>query len=86
MKGLGLSFIYKLLAVVAPQSVHEDRYRKYNQNNRIRFGCDNYICLDELDRTFISIGSMLIHAVCFSICIVAFRASFGETLNIECFV
>ena len=57
MKGLGLSFIYKLLAVVAPQSIHEDRYRKYNQNNRIRFGCHNYICLDELDQEFIPLGS-----------------------------
>ena len=57
MKGLGLSFIYKLLAVAAPQSIHEDRYRKYNQNNRIRFGCHNYICLDELDREFIPLGS-----------------------------
>ena len=62
MKGLGLSFIYKLLAVVAPQSIHEDRYRKYNQNNCIRFGCDNHICLDELDREFIPLGSILLHA------------------------
>ena len=74
MKGLGLSFIYKLLAVVAPQSIHEDRYRKYNQNNRIRFGCHNYICLDELDQEFIPLGSILLHAFCFSV--VAFRALF----------